>query len=67
MLTLLLEATLKGSLLLALAAALTSLMRGRSAAARHLVWGIALLLAATLPPGSVTGAPKSLLSRSSQN
>jgi beta-lactamase regulating signal transducer with metallopeptidase domain len=49
MLTLLLEATIKSSLLLALAAVLTTLMRGRSAAARHLVWGIALLLAASLP------------------
>jgi len=49
MLTLLVEATIKGSIILALAAVLTSLMRGRSAAARHFVWGIALLLAAVLP------------------
>jgi beta-lactamase regulating signal transducer with metallopeptidase domain len=49
MLALLLEGTLKGSLILALAALLTGSMRGRSAAARHLVWSIALLAMAALP------------------
>jgi beta-lactamase regulating signal transducer with metallopeptidase domain len=49
MLALLLEGTLKGSLILALAGVLTSSMRGRSAAARHLVWSIALLATAALP------------------
>ncbi|HEV8356852.1 MAG TPA: M56 family metallopeptidase [Gemmatimonadales bacterium] len=49
MLALLFEATVKGSLILALAAVLASLMRSRSAAARHLVWGIALLSAAAMP------------------
>jgi len=49
MLTLLLEAALKGSILLGCAAALTTLMQRRSAAARHLVWGMALLAAALMP------------------
>jgi beta-lactamase regulating signal transducer with metallopeptidase domain len=49
MLALLIEATLKGSLILALAAVVTSLLRGSSAALRHLVWGIALGSAAILP------------------
>ena len=49
MLALLLEATLKGSLILALAAVVTSRLRGSSAALRHLVWGIALGSAAILP------------------
>jgi len=49
MLTLLVAAAIKGSLILALAAVLTSLMRRRSAASRHLVWGTALLLAAVMP------------------
>ncbi|HTC24018.1 MAG TPA: M56 family metallopeptidase [Gemmatimonadales bacterium] len=43
------EGTLKGSVILASAAALTSAMRGRSAAARHLVWRIALFSAALMP------------------
>ena len=49
MLALLVEATLKGSLILALAAVVTGLWRGSSAALRHLVWGIALGSAAILP------------------
>src|ERR1051325_5202427 len=49
MLALLLEGTLKGSLILALAGLLTGSMRGRSAAARHLVWCMALLATAALP------------------
>lgn len=49
MLALLLEATLKGSLILALAGLFTGAMRGQSAAARHLVWTIALIATAAVP------------------
>jgi beta-lactamase regulating signal transducer with metallopeptidase domain len=49
MLALLLEGTLKGSLILALAGVLAGAMRGRSAAARHLVWSMALLATGALP------------------
>ena len=57
MLTLLVEATIKGTLILVLAAALTGLMRERSAAARHLVWATALLLAAVMPIATVLLPP----------
>lgn len=49
MLALLLDITVKGSVILLLGAALTRLMRHRSAASRHLVWGVALFSAAALP------------------
>jgi beta-lactamase regulating signal transducer with metallopeptidase domain len=49
MLALLLEGTLKGSVILALAGLLTGSMRRQSAAARHLVWTVALLATAALP------------------
>ena len=49
MLALLLDATLKGALILLLAATIPRLMGRRSAAARHLVWSLALLSAAVLP------------------
>ena len=52
MLALLLDIFIKGSVILLLAAALTRLMRHRSAAARHLVWGVALFSAAALPLAS---------------
>ncbi|HEV8150907.1 MAG TPA: M56 family metallopeptidase, partial [Gemmatimonadales bacterium] len=52
MLALLLEGSLKGGAILVLALGITRAMRGRSAAARHLVWGIALLAAAAMPLAS---------------
>ncbi|HTL06155.1 MAG TPA: M56 family metallopeptidase, partial [Gemmatimonadales bacterium] len=49
---LLVQVLFKSGLILGLAWAFTRLMRHRSAAARHLVWTVALLLAALLPLAS---------------
>jgi beta-lactamase regulating signal transducer with metallopeptidase domain len=56
-LLLLLEATLKGSLVLAAAGLATSLLRRSPAAVRHTIWTTALVVVAALP-AIVTLAPK---------
>src|SRR5689334_19279598 len=60
MFALLLEAALKGSLILGLGAVLVRLLRKASAAVRHLTWGIALLVAALLPFASRVLPPLSV-------
>ena len=49
------SATLKGALLLLLAAGASGLLRRRSAAVRHLVWTLALAGVVTLPLVGATG------------